>query len=123
MLRPQTRSGSVYVGDLKTAARPVRDGEFCSLTVEGEAVWLTARQGLEELEVHEHACRLISITETSDFPIDLSRVTQILGSSGVGIIPLSSYGGDHLLVKDEQIATAILALSTHGYAVAAPVDG
>lgn len=80
-------------------------------------MWLTARRGISGLEVAEPACHLLSIGNAADFPIDLSRITRILGENGVGIIPLCSYGGDHLLIKDAHLEKAAGALSGAGYRV------
>jgi hypothetical protein len=109
---------AVYRGDdLVAAATAAREAPYSTLAFDEASVWLTTSRGLDGFEIVEPACRLFSITSVSDFPIDLSRIVRVLGEHGVGIIPLSSYGGDHLLVKDEHVDQAIDALVGDGYTV------
>ena len=109
---------AVYKADyLGAAVVAVSSSAFSAIMNTDDGVWITTETGIPNLEVVEPACHLLRISDTTDFPIDLSEIVRILGENGVGIIPTCSYGGDYLLVKDEHLNTAITALTNHHYPV------
>ena len=47
----------------------------------------------------------------------LSKLSGVLAEAGVGIFAVSTYNTDYILVKAEQLETALAALTAAGYAV------
>ena len=90
---------------------------YFSATQFEDTLWIVARSGTAAGEVVEPECRLLRVTETTDFPTDLSAILAVLGARGVGVIPIGSYGGDHILIKREHLDAAEAGLAAAGYTV------
>lgn len=72
------------------------------------------RRGLRDAKI-ANGYRLM----TFDLVLELSmvgfiaEVSGILADDGVAILPLSAFSRDHLLIRQEQLATALKALGPH----------
>ncbi len=91
----------------------LRDAHEVTLLLE-EDDWRTMRHAARAARV-EGNFRLVTLDV--ELPWDtigfLARVTEILASVGVSVGALSSFSRDHLLVKQDDLAKALRALSPH----------
>jgi hypothetical protein len=79
-----------------------------------EVDWRTMRHAVRDARI-ESNFRLL----TFDIELDwktvgfLARVTQILAEAGVSVGALSAFSRDHLLIKQDDLATALRVLGEH----------
>jgi hypothetical protein len=88
----------------------VKGAPFFSITFSNNQLVVVANKGLPGLTVLEPACHLLQIKNSQKFQLELAKLTQKLGEHGVGIIPMSNYEGDYILIKDEHLAATKQAL-------------
>ena len=95
---------------------------FCFFANTGEELSLVCRT--EEAPAvtlaREDGWRAFRIAGTLDFSLVgiLSRLSGILAAEGIGIFAVSTYDTDYILVKEENLDRAVLALAGAGYTVA-----
>jgi hypothetical protein len=79
-----------------------------------ETDWRTMRHAVREARI-ESGFRLL----TFDIELDwktvgfLARVTQILAQAGISVGALSAFSRDHLLIKQDDLGTALRVLGEH----------
>jgi hypothetical protein len=79
-----------------------------------ETDWRTMRHAVRDARI-ESDFRLL----TFDIELDwktvgfLARVTQILAEAGISVGALSAFSRDHLLIKQDDLATALRVLGEH----------
>jgi hypothetical protein len=107
---------AVYEADrLASLTGQLKDAPFYSITLSNGMISAVATRGLPGLKVLEPARHLLQIKNSANFQLELSKLVQVLGENDVGIIPMSNYEGDYILIKDEHLQTARRALSENGY--------
>lgn len=90
-----------------------RDDREVTLLIE-EGDYQGLRQVVPEAQV-ETGFRLLTLDITLGWDVVgyLAQVTEILAAEGVAVGVLSSFSRDHLLVKQEELGKALLALGKH----------
>ena len=79
-----------------------------------ETDWRTMRHAVRDARI-ESGFRLL----TFDIELDwktvgfLARVTQILAEAGISVGALSAFSRDHLLIKQDDLGTALRVLGEH----------
>ena len=63
----------------------------------------------------ESGFRLISFDADLDFEVIgfMAVITKILATAGISVLPFSSFARDHVLVKQDKLASALKALRGH----------
>ncbi|HVF50641.1 MAG TPA: ACT domain-containing protein [Pyrinomonadaceae bacterium] len=91
----------------------LRDGREVTLLLEEED-WRTMRHVVREARV-ESGFRLVTLDIELDWNVVgyLARVTSILAAAGVSVGALSAFTRDHLLIKQEDLGTALRVLGEH----------
>lgn len=91
----------------------LRDTHETTLLIE-EADWLTMRHAARDARI-ETGFRLLTLDLELPWNVVgfLARVTELLASAGVSVGALSAFSRDHLLIKQEQLATALRVLGEH----------
>ena len=91
----------------------LRDAYEVTLVIEAED-WRRIRHALRDAKV-ESGYRLITLD--IELPWDtvgyLARVTAILAAAGISVGALSSFSRDHLLIKQDDLPTALRVLGEH----------
>jgi len=97
------------------------DGEFVSLTMSGGEISLVceaaAAPGGGAVERGWRGLRVAGVLDFSLVGI-LASLTSALAEAGVSVFAVSTYDTDYLFVKEENLDTAIRALSAHGHCLA-----
>ncbi len=90
-----------------------RDTHEVTLLVEEED-WRPMRHTLRDARV-EGGFRLLTLNTQLPWNIVgyLARVTEILAAEGITVGALSSFSRDHLLIKQDDLGTALRALGGH----------
>lgn len=67
----------------------------------------------------ENDWRLLRVAGTLDFALVgiLAKLSHVLAEANVSIFALSTYDTDYLLVKSDQLAVALKALTQAGYSI------
>lgn len=91
----------------------LRDGHEVTLLLD-ETDWRTMRHAVRDARV-EAAFRLLTFDIELDWKVVgfLARVTEILAGAGVSCGALSAFSRDHLLVKQDDLGTALRVLGEH----------
>ncbi len=91
----------------------LRDGREVTLLVEEED-WRTMRHAARDARV-EGGFRLLTFDLVLDWKVVgfLAHVTRILADAGVSCGALSAFSRDHLLVRQDDLPTALRALGPH----------
>jgi hypothetical protein len=91
----------------------MRDAHEVTLLCEEED-WLAMRHAARDARV-ETGFRLVTLDIELPWNVVgfLARVTEILAAAGVPVGALSAFSRDHLLIKQDQLATALRALGEH----------
>jgi hypothetical protein len=91
----------------------LRDAHEVTLLCEEED-WLAMRHAARDARI-ETGFRLVTLDIELPWNIVgfLARVTEILAAAGVSVGALSAFSRDHLLIKQEQLATALRVLGDH----------
>jgi hypothetical protein len=91
----------------------LRDAHEVTLLCEEED-WLAMRHAARDARV-ETGFRLVTLDIELPWNVVgfLARVTEILAAAGVSVGALSAFSRDHLLIKQDQLATALRALGEH----------
>jgi hypothetical protein len=91
----------------------LRDAHETTLLVE-EGDWLTMRHAARDARV-ETGFRLVTLDIELPWNVTgfLARVAEILAAEGVVVGALSAFSRDHLLVKQDQLGTALRVLGEH----------
>lgn len=91
----------------------LRDTHETTLLVE-EDDWLTMRHATRDARV-ERGFRLVTLDIELAWNVVgfLARVTEILAAAGVCVGALSAFSRDHLLIKQDDLATALRVLGAH----------
>ena len=91
----------------------LRDQHEVTLLLD-EVDWRTMRYAVREARV-EAGFRLLTFDVELDWNVVgfLSRVTQILADAGVSCGALSAFTRDHLLIKQDDLGTALRVLGPH----------
>jgi hypothetical protein len=91
----------------------LRDTHETTLLVE-EDDWLTMRHAARDARV-ERGFRLVTLDIELPWNVVgfLARVTEILAAAGVSVGALSAFSRDHLLIKQNDLATALRVLGAH----------
>ena len=79
-----------------------------------ETDWRTLRHAAREARV-EGGFRLLTFDLELDWNVVgyLARVTEILADAGVSVGALSAFSRDHLLIKQDELGTALRVLGKH----------
>lgn len=74
----------------------------------------TMRHAIRDAKV-ESGFRMLTFDRVVDFAVVsfMAEVSRILAEAGVCIVALSAFSRDHLLVKQDDLATALKALGPH----------
>jgi len=72
-----------------------------------------------ESDTRDHGWRLLTVRGPLEFTLTgiMAALSGELAAAGVSLFALSTYDTDHLLVKDENLRRAVLALSEAGHEV------
>jgi hypothetical protein len=91
----------------------LRDPHEVTLLCEEED-WLAMRHAARDARV-ETGFRLVTLDIELPWNVVgfLARVTEILAAAGVSVGALSAFSRDHLLIKQDELATALRALGGH----------
>jgi hypothetical protein len=91
----------------------LRDSHEVTLVCEEED-WLAMRHAARDARV-ETGFRLVTLDIELQWNVVgfLARVTDILAAAGVSVGALSAFSRDHLLIKQDELATALRALGGH----------
>lgn len=91
----------------------LRDTHETTLLVE-EDDWRAMRHAARDARV-ETGFRLVTFDIELDWNVVgfLACVTEILAAAGVSVGALSAFSRDHLLIKQDNLAAALLALGAH----------
>jgi hypothetical protein len=91
----------------------LRDTHETTLLLE-EDDWLTMRHAARDARV-ERGFRLVTFDIELPWNVVgfLARVTEILATAGVAVGALSAFSRDHLLIKQDDLATALRVLGAH----------
>ena len=94
---------------------------FWSLTRTNDEVSLVMAEGnaVPACAAVEDSWRLLRVAGTLEFSLVgiLARLSKVLADADVSIFALSTYDTDYLLIKDDQLAKAINALTSAGFPV------
>ena len=93
---------------------------FCSVTrTENELSIVTHSRFVPEDVLKECHFRAIRIEGTLDFSLIgiLSEISSVLAKEGISIFAVSTYDTDYILVRDEVLEKAIIALRKAGHKV------
>jgi len=97
-------------------------GSFFSITRTPEEVSIVCQQdAVPEDVLAEKAWRGLKVEGPIDFAFTgvLASLARPLAEAGVSIFPLATYNTDYLLLKEQDLARAIVALSEEGHALLA----
>jgi uncharacterized protein len=91
----------------------LRDARETTLLLEEED-WLAMRHAARDARV-ERGFRLVTLDIELPWNVVgfLARVTEILAGAGVCVGALSAFSRDHLLIKQDDLATALRVLGEH----------
>lgn len=91
----------------------LRDTHETTILVEEED-WLAMRHAARDARV-DTGFRLVTLDIELPWNVIgfLARVTEILAAAGVSVGALSAFSRDHLLIKQDQLGAALLALGAH----------
>jgi len=91
----------------------LRDGHEVTLLLD-ETDWRTMRHALRDARV-EGNFRLLTFDIELDWNVVgfLARVTEILAGAGVSCGALSAFSRDHLLIRQDDLGTALRVLGPH----------
>jgi hypothetical protein len=91
----------------------LRDAHEVTLLLD-ESDWRTLRHAAREARV-EGGFRLVTLDVELEWDVVgyLARVTEILGRAGISVGALSAFSRDHLLIKQDELGTALRVLSEH----------
>ncbi|MDT7602846.1 MAG: uncharacterized protein QOF61_843 [Acidobacteriota bacterium] len=91
----------------------LRDTHETTLLVEADD-WLAMRHAARDARV-ETGFRLVTLDIELGWNVVgfLARVTQILAEAGVPVGALSAFSRDHLLIKQDDLGTALRVLGAH----------
>jgi hypothetical protein len=91
----------------------LRDGHEVTLLLD-ETDWRTIRHALRDARV-EGNFRLLTFDIELDWNVVgfLARVTEILAGAGVSCGALSAFSRDHLLIRQDDLGTALRVLGPH----------
>jgi hypothetical protein len=96
-------------------------GGFVSLTRTTDELSVVCRQGLPPEGVRrEEGWRLLRVSGPLDFSLIgvLASLLAPLAEAGVGVLAISTFDTDHLLVREEGLGRAVQALRHAGHQVA-----
>ena len=90
-----------------------RDDKAVTLLIEEED-WQRIRHALRDAKV-ERGFRLLTFDLELPWNVVgyLARVTEILAAAGISVGALSSFSRDHLLIKQDQLGSALRVLGDH----------
>lgn len=90
-----------------------RDDKEVTLLIEEED-WQRIRHALRDAKV-ERSFRLLTFDLELPWNVVgyLARVTEILAAAGISVGALSSFSRDHLLIKQDQLGSALRVLGDH----------
>ncbi len=73
------------------------------------------RPGIDDAIKVERGFRMLTFDIEMDFEVVgfIAEVSRILAAAGVPILPLSAFSRDHILVKQNDLATTLRALGPH----------
>jgi len=91
----------------------MRDDKQVTLLIEEED-WQRIRHALRDAKV-ERGFRLLTFDLELPWNVVgyLARVTEILAAAGISVGALSSFSRDHLLIKQDQLGSALRVLGEH----------
>ena len=91
----------------------MRDDKEVTLLIEEED-WQRIRHALRDAKV-ERSFRLLTFDLELQWNVVgyLARVTEILAAAGISVGALSSFSRDHLLIKQDQLGSALRVLGEH----------
>jgi hypothetical protein len=91
----------------------LRDTHETTLLVEADD-WLTMRHAARDARV-ETGFRLVTLDIELTWNVVgfLARVTEILAAAGVSVGALSAFSRDHLLIKQDELGTALRVLGAY----------
>lgn len=91
----------------------LRDDKQVTLLIEEED-WQRIRHALRDAKV-ERGFRLLTFDLELPWNVVgyLARVTEILAAAGISVGALSSFSRDHLLIKQDQLGSALRVLGEH----------
>ena len=91
----------------------MRDDKQVTLLIEEED-WQRIRHALRDAKV-ERGFRLLTFDLELSWNVVgyLARVTEILATAGISVGALSSFSRDHLLIKQDQLGSALRVLGEH----------
>ncbi len=91
----------------------LRDDKEVTLLIEDED-WQRIRHALRDARV-ERSFRLLTFDLELPWNVVgyLARVTDILAAAGISVGALSSFSRDHLLIKQDQLGSALRVLGEH----------
>lgn len=106
------------LGDIRQA--PL-DKPFCFLSRTDEEISLVCptEYAPAETEQREDGWRAFRIEGTLDFSLIgiLAKISTCLAENGIAIFACSTYNTDYVLLKEEMLSKAVLALGMNGYEI------
>lgn len=91
----------------------LRDEHEVTLLLD-ETDWTTMRHAARDARI-EGGFRLVTLDIELDWKVVgyLARVTEILAAAGISVGALSAFSRDHLLIKQDDLGTALRVLGEH----------
>jgi hypothetical protein len=111
-----------YVVSRLPADAPIPDvpGGLVSITRTGDELSVVAPAGAAvPAEQSEHGWRLLTVRGPFEFTLTgiMAALSGALAAAGVPLFALSTFDTDHLLVKDDDLARAVVARREAGHEV------
>lgn len=74
----------------------------------------TIRHAVRDAKI-ERGFRMLTFETVLDFTVVgfMAEISRILAQAGISILPLSAFSRDHLLIKQDDLVTALKALGPH----------
>ncbi|HEX8141959.1 MAG TPA: ACT domain-containing protein [Pyrinomonadaceae bacterium] len=91
----------------------LRDAREVTLLLD-ETDWRSMRHAARDARI-EGGFRLLTLDLQLDWTVTgyLARITELLAGAGISVGALSSFSRDHLLIKQDDLATALRVLGPH----------
>jgi hypothetical protein len=99
----------------------IQGDDFIALVRTRDELSIVCESELTPNDVRSDQCwRILKVDEILDFSLVgiLAQISTILASEGVSIFVISTYNTDYLMIKDEQLRKAVVALQQAGHKVA-----
>ena len=95
-------------------------GDFFSITKTDDELSIVCRQGLAPADVTcsaDWSCLKLVGPFAFDETGIVASVTTVIANANIGVFVVSTFDGDHILIKETDFRTAVSALERNGHVV------